>query len=307
MAVLEIDRISKRFGHQQAVEEISLRVEEGNVYGFLGPNGAGKTTSIRMMLGLIAPDSGSVRILGRDVRREFKQAIRPVGAMIEGPAFYGFLSARKNLQIFAGITGRVSRSRVEEVLEEIGLTRRAHQRVDSFSKGMRQRLGIGLALLERPRLLVLDEPTDGLDPQGVIEIRNLVRRVRDEEGTTVFLSSHLLGEIEQICDRVAIAYRGRILQEGRLNELIPASESVARITLQRDGDVRARALLLEKLKIEATIVRRGCVEFDHEGCDLAEVNRLLVEAGLGVSELSTRACSLEEYFVSLTGESAEVY
>lgn len=307
MAVLEANRLSKRFGRLQAVEDISLRVEQGDIYGFLGPNGAGKTTSIRMMLGLITPSSGDVRILGRDVRRDFKRAIRPVGAMIEGPAFYGFLSARKNLEVFGRIAGNVSKERIDTVLDQVGLSRRSGHRVDTFSKGMRQRLGIGLALLEQPKLLVLDEPTDGLDPQGIIEVRNLLRRVRDEEGTTVFLSSHLMGEIEQICDRVAIAYRGRILQEGRLNDLVPASETVAVVKVEGAEDDVAKMLLDRELKIEATLVRRGVLEFELAGHDLAEVNRLLVRMGLRVSGLSTRSCSLEEYFVSLTGESAEVY
>ncbi len=238
MAVLEAEGISKRFGRLQAVEDVSLRVESGDVYGFLGPNGAGKTTAIRMMLGLIAPSTGRTRIFGHDVRTDFKRAIANVGAMVEGPAFYGYLTARKNLHLFGLLSGGVPEQRIDAVLQLVGLGRRGDQKVSAYSQGMRQRLGIALALLERPRLLVLDEPTNGLDPQGMREIRSLIRRIRAEEGTTILLSSHLLGELEQICDRIAVIFRGRISRGGRREDGVGERAAVVELRVGAGGDGR---------------------------------------------------------------------
>ena len=307
MAVLEAEGISKRFGRLQAVEDVSLRVEAGDVYGFLGPNGAGKTTAIRMMLGLIAPSSGRARIFGRDVQTDFKRAIVNVGAMVEGPAFYGYLTARRNLRLFGLISGGVSEQRIDDVLQLVGLGRRGDQKVSAYSHGMRQRLGIALALLERPRLLVLDEPTNGLDPQGMREIRNLIRRIRDEEGTTIFLSSHLLGELEQICDRIGIIFRGRLLREGRLDDLLGERVAIVELRVPAAEGERARNLLSEKFGIEAEILRRGHLEFPGDRTDPAVLNRSLLANGVEVSAISMRRQTLEEYFVELTGTSQEIY
>lgn len=307
MAVFEAEHISKRFGSLQAVEDLSLCVDSGDVYGFLGPNGSGKTTSIRMMLGLVRMSSGSARIFGHDVKTDFKRAIAQVGAMVEGPAFYGYLTARKNLELFGGISGGVASSRVDEVLQLVGLGRRGEHKVSGYSQGMRQRLGIALALLERPRLLVLDEPTNGLDPQGMREIRNLIRRIRDEEGTTVFLSSHLLGELEQVCDRVAILHRGRKLREGCLDELLGEREAVVEVRVGESHGERALGLLRDRFGAEAELLRRGHLELPGRGVDSAVVNRVLLESGIDVSAISVRRQTLEEYFVALTGTSQEVY
>ncbi len=307
MPVLEIERISKSFGRLQAVEDLSLHVEEGDIYGFLGPNGAGKTTAIRMMLGLVTPSAGTARIFGHDIRREFKRAIRNVGAMVEGPASYGYLSARTNLRLFGLLSGGVSEQRIVEVLQMVGLARRADQKVKAYSQGMRQRLGIALALLERPRLLVLDEPTNGLDPQGTREIRNLIRRIRDEEGTTVFLSSHYLAELEQICDRIAIINRGRVLREGNLDALLGERAHMVSLEVGLEQTEAACALLQDRFGFTADALRRGHLEFEREQCQPAAANRALLEHGIEVSGIVTRRQSLEEYFVSLTGESQEIH
>lgn len=303
---LEAEGISKRFGGVTVVDEVSLRVKQGDIYGFLGPNGAGKTTAIRMMLGLMRPTSGAVRLFGHDIRRDFRRAIRHVGAMVEGPAFYRHLSARRNLRLFGRLSGGIPETRIDEVLALVGLSRRGDDRVGAYSQGMRQRLGIALALLEGPSLLVLDEPTNGLDPQGMREIRHLIRRVRDEEGTTVFLSSHLLGELEQICDRVAILNRGRVLREGRLEEVVDHARDMARLEVAVEEDSRAMAFLEERFRLGAVLVRRGHLEFPRPAEDLALLNRALVENGFSVSSLSVRRRTLEECFVDLTGSSSEV-
>ena len=183
---LEAENISKVFGDLQAVKDLSLTVNEGDIYGFLGPNGAGKTTSIRMMVGLIEPTAGTARIFGKDIRKNFKQAIRQLGAFVEGPAFYPYMSGRKNLRLFGRLSGGITEDRINDILDMVGLGRRGDHKVKGYSQGMRQRLGIGLALLHNPKLLILDEPTNGLDPQGIREIRNLIRHIRDELSTTVF-------------------------------------------------------------------------------------------------------------------------
>ncbi len=299
--------LCKRFGALAAVEDLSLTVEEGKVYGFLGPNGAGKTTTIRMLLGLIAPSSGSVRIFGHDVRRDFKRAIRCVGAMVEGPAFYPFLTARKNLQLFGRISGGVTPQRIEAVLDRVGLGRRAEQKVSGFSQGMRQRLGIALALLEEPRLLVLDEPTNGLDPQGTREMRSLLRGIRDEGHTTVFLSSHLLGEMERICDRVAVLSRGRMLREGSLDELLGADDGVIELAVAPGADDAAVEVVGRRFGLAAQRIRQGHLELVVDGgVEAAQVNRALVEEGVAVQGLRSRRRSLEQVFVELTGGASDI-
>ncbi|HUT52255.1 MAG TPA: ABC transporter ATP-binding protein [bacterium] len=306
-AALEADHISKQFGGLQAVSDLSLNVNVGDIYGFIGPNGAGKTTSIRMMLGLIQPSAGTARVFGRDIRKEFKSAIKNVGALVEGPAFYPYMSGRRNLRLFGRLSGGVSKDRIQEVLNIVGLGRRGGHKVKGFSQGMRQRLGIALALLNRPRLLVLDEPTNGLDPQGTREVRNLVRRIRDQEGTTVFLSSHLLSEMEMICDRIGIIYRGKIIEEGRMDDLIGTGSDVVNVRVDEDQDRQCRDFLREKFAVESECVKRGVIEFPRKDLALFPINKALIEAGFKVSSISARHRSLEEFFVGLTGESQDVY
>jgi len=305
-AAIEAHHLSKRYRSLVAVDDVTLEVSQGDIFGFIGPNGAGKTTTLRMLLGLVAPSAGSVRIFGYDVARDFKRAIQHVGALVEGAAFYPFLSARRNLALFGGISGRASRGRVDEVLELVGLAARGDERVSGYSQGMRQRLGIALALLERPSLLMLDEPTNGLDPQGTREIRELIRRIRTEEGTTVLLSSHLLAEMERICDRVAIISKGRILREGPLDEVIGREHERLALETAPGDDQRAAALLRERFGIEVEHPRRGWIEFERAGRDPAELNRALVEAGIGVASFTPQRRTLEQAFVELTGASAAV-
>jgi ABC-2 type transport system ATP-binding protein len=304
---LEADHISKRFGNLPAVQDLSLNVNEGDIYGFIGPNGAGKTTSIRMMLGLIEPTAGTARVFGRDIHREFKLAIRNVGALVEGPAFYPYMSGQRNLRLFGRLSGGVTEERIQEVLNVVGLGRRGDHKVKGYSQGMRQRLGIGLALLHRPKLLVLDEPTNGLDPQGTREVRNLVRRVREQDGATVFLSSHLLSEMEMICDRIGIIYRGKIIKEGRMDDLIGSGADVVSVQVDSEEDKRCREFLAEKFKVEPQLAKRGMLEFPKGDLEIFPVNKALIENGFKVNSISARRRTLEEFFVSLTGESSDVY
>ena len=293
-----------------AVDSLDLTIEQGVLYGFLGPNGAGKTTTIRMALGLIFPTEGEVEVLGEPVfqgQGPRDRALRSVGALIEEPGFWTHLSGRRNLEYFARAAGPADDRRarlacVDDVLETVGLGQAGGKRVKAYSQGMRQRLGIALALLGKPSVLVLDEPTNGLDPQGMREIRTLLRRLADD-GVTVFVSSHLLTEVEAMCDRVGVLARGRLVAEGPPNEL-RSSGNLLRIEV----DDRARA--------EEILRRVDGVELDGSGtaqlrlrleppATAADVNAVLVAAGIAVSALVPEHESLEDVFVSLVeGEEA---
>jgi len=304
--VLEVRGLCKRFGEITAVDELNLTIHPGDVYGFIGPNGAGKTTTIRMILGLIHSDAGEVKIFGYDLKRDYRRALSEIGALVESPAFYPFLSGYRNLRLFGDLSQRVSRERIYQVLELVGLSRRAHHRVRGYSQGMRQRLGIALALLHQPKLLILDEPTNGLDPQGIREVRNLIRRISQEEKITIFLSSHLLGEMEKLCNRVGIIYRGRLIAEGDVDELLGKEQDF--VEIQVENTESAQRFLKEKFAgLNPEIKKAGWLEFKKENWDLAEINQALVQAGFKVFSIYPHRRTLEDLFVELTGESADVY
>jgi ABC-2 type transport system ATP-binding protein len=217
--VLAAEHLAKRYGDRQAVADVSFSVGRGEVFGFLGPNGAGKSTTIRMIVGLVRPTSGRVLVAGRDLAADRDAALARLGCIVESPDFYGYLTGRENLEHFARMIGPAALARVGELAELVRLRERLDDRVRTYSLGMRQRLGIAQALLGDPDLLVLDEPANGLDPAGIHELRNLLRRLADQRGLGVFVSSHLLGEVEKVCDRIAIVHRGRVLAAGSTAEL----------------------------------------------------------------------------------------
>jgi len=294
---LHTEDLTKRFGARTAVDRLTIRVERGDIYGFLGPNGAGKSTTLRMLLGLVRPTSGAIKFPVRASSWEYLKARSRIGAIIETPAFYENFSGRRNLQLLASLSGGVQKKRVEEVLEIVDLRERAGDPVKVYSLGMRQRLGIAQALLPTPELIILDEPTNGLDPQGIHETRNLIRRLRDEFKLTVLLSSHLLTEIEQLCNRVGIIHEGRLLYEGRPEALV-ASTTLYKIRVDNLGG----AIDLLSRETGVTVSRNGTsflrVEADAE--HIASVNTLLVGNGIKVYELSPAQESLEEAFLRLT-------
>jgi ABC-2 type transport system ATP-binding protein len=297
---LQTENLTKRFGARTAVDRLTIRVEKGDIYGFLGPNGAGKSTTLRMLLGLVRPSSGLIKFPVQESGWEYLRARSRVGAIIETPAFYENLSARRNLQLLASLSGGVAKKRVEEVLEIVGLRERAQDPVKVYSYGMRQRLGIAQALLPTPQLIILDEPTNGLDPQGIHETRELIRRLRDELKLTVLLSSHLLTEIEQLCNRVGIIHEGRLLYEGGPEALV-ASANVYKLRV--DNLVGAFDLLRKEPGL--TVSRNGSsfLHIDADAERLASANALLVSNGIKVYELSPAQESLEEAFLRLTTRS----
>ena len=294
---IEARGLVKRYGEIVAVDHVDLTVERGDVFGYLGPNGAGKTTSLRMLLGLIRPTEGTACLFGRDPLQVGARALDGVAGFVEGPRFYPYLSGRRNLRLLADLDGNVPPGRIDEVLETVELRERAKDRVGGYSHGMRQRLGIAASLLRDPRLLLLDEPTTGLDPAGMRDMRALVKRLA-AEGITILLSRHILAEVEELCNRVAIIRRGSVIYEGRLDELLQSAGSGYR--LRASEPERAYSLLLAQPGIEAAR-SDGYVRLQADGDALAAATIALGRAGIGITELSPVTTSLEELFLAMTG------
>jgi ABC-2 type transport system ATP-binding protein len=295
--VVETHGLTKRFGDRVAVDNVELRIPRGSAFGYLGPNGAGKTTLIRMLLGLTPATSGTMRLLGRPVPAERAQALARVGAIVEEPRFHPFLTGRENLEIVAAAREREAHGRIEGVLDRAGLTARADERVSKYSLGMRQRLGVARALLADPELLILDEPTNGLDPAGILEFRGVVRRLVGE-GRTVVLSSHLLDEVEKLCDAVAIVDRGRVVWQGSIDAIHDGERT---LLVAVDDPERAVAVLADH-DVERTDDGLR-VTLGTEAA--AEINRRLVEAGVSVHRLEPSRASLEERFLQITSRLEE--
>jgi ABC-2 type transport system ATP-binding protein len=291
--LVETRGLTKRYGRIAAVESLDLTVRRGEVYGFLGPNGAGKTTTLRMLLGLIRPTSGDARVLGE--KPGSPAGLGKVGALVESPAFYPYLSGQDNLRVMARYSG-VRSPRIAEVLERVELSGRAKDKFRKYSLGMKQRLGVAAALLKDPDLLVLDEPTNGLDPKGMADMRDLIRRLGKGD-RTVLLSSHLLGEVEQICDRVGVISKGSLVAEGSVAELRGKQG-----LLVRAEPIEEAARIAEKLVgVEEVAELGGALRLTTDPERAAEINAKLVSAGLRVSELRPAGQSLEEAFLELTG------
>jgi ABC-2 type transport system ATP-binding protein len=289
---IRLQGLTKRFGGRAAVDDLSLTIEEGEVFGFLGPNGAGKTTTIRLLLGLLRPDRGESFIFGDRV--PCPNRLREIGAMVEEPAFYPFLSGRRNLDVLARTGANTPTGAVDEALHTVGLTEAAGRKVKTYSQGMRQRLGLAVALLRKPRLLVLDEPANGLDPAGIREFRDRFRSLGDA-GVTVFLSSHLLGEVERICDRVAIVDKGRLVAVGDVDELGRSASARVRVTLRpEDLDAGVRLLAEYQVGTESTNV---IVVSAASG---REVNEALARGGVYAETVGMERSGLEERFLALT-------
>lgn len=303
---IEATGLTKRFGQRVAVDALNLAVPRGTVYGFLGPNGSGKTTTIRMLVGLLRPTAGSASLLGHDIRRDLIAGLRETGAQVESPAFVSNLSGRRNLEYLGALTlGRVPAALVDQALARVRLTGRDRDRVRTYSQGMKARLGLAQALLCQPRLLILDEPTNGLDPQGMHEVRELIRHLAAEDGMTVFISSHLLAEVQQLCDRVAILRRGQAVAEGPVAELL-SSAGRLRIAVDEPGGVDAAALVAEVDGVQIVAREDGYLRLAAPPEQAAEINRRLVSAGVAVGELVIERQSLEDFYLDVTGREAQL-
>ena len=296
---LHAKALSKAYGKRLAVDHLDLQVDRGELFGFLGPNGAGKTTTIRMALGLIAPTNGSIEILGLEVRHNRSKVLPRVGALVESPALYGYLSGRNNLRAFGDLLGGVPQKRIDEVLEIVSLTGRDKDKVKTYSMGMKQRLGLAVALLNNPDLLILDEPANGLDPAGIVEMRDLLRSLA-AEGKTVFVSSHVLSEVQQICNRVAIINHGKLIRLAPVTELLDAP---GEFEVKVDSpDALATALRQQPWGQEARVEHGLVITRAPEGRG-RELIAFLVQKGHQPDSVAERQRDLEDIFLSLTGDS----
>jgi ABC-2 type transport system ATP-binding protein len=299
---IEVHGLTKRFGERKALTNLDLAVPRRSVFGFLGPNGAGKTTLIRLLLGLTSPSEGSMRVLGSPIPEARESTLARVGAIVEEPRFHRFLTGRENLAIAAAARGRSAHARIDGVLERAGLAERADERVKSYSLGMRQRLGVARALLADPDLLILDEPTNGLDPAGIHEFRQMIRGLV-EGGMTVLLSSHLLDEVEKVADYVAIIDRGQIVLQGSIADLQAESEQSVLVSTSDESQAMA-VLVLDAAVCAAERTKEGIRVTLRPGFDAAaatgEITRRLVEAGVEVRRVEPVRASLEQRFLEIT-------
>lgn len=299
---IEVRDLSKQFGRGkrrvEALSRLNLQVTAGQVYGFLGPNGAGKTTTIRMLLDLIRPSAGEALLYGRSVRKHL-DVLHRVGALVEGATFYPYLTGRKNLEVLAQTGGYYDAGRIRRLIEQVGMSDKADRRAGGYSTGMKQRMGIAAALLSEPDLVILDEPTNGLDPAGIQEMRVFIRRLADEQGKTVFLSSHMLNEVEQVCDRVAIINKGTLVREGAVHDLLAEQ---TRLHVDAAPMDKAIQIIGERWTLQ-TNGSGVLVEAGRE--DAPEIVRKLIEAGIEVFEVSPQRQSLEAFFLSVTQEAGD--
>lgn len=294
--------LTKRYKQVVAVNNLDLDIPVGTVYGFLGPNGAGKTTTIRMLLGLVQPTAGSAQVLGHDIRSGRAMIAPRVGAIVESPAFYTYLTGAQNLKVLWGSSNSsVQPARIAEILERVGLAGRANHKVKTYSLGMKQRLGIAATLLTDPKIIFLDEPTNGLDPAGTVEVRNLITQL-GHDGHTIFLSSHLLGEVEQVCTHVAIVQQGEMKLQGRVRDLLGQTTG---FFIEAAPAERALALLRTYTELNAQPGEGGGIEVSADADAVPELVRAMVNAGVDIYGVRARRTTLEKLFLDLTGQPAQ--
>ncbi|WHY69185.1 ABC transporter ATP-binding protein [Neobacillus sp. SuZ13] len=293
---LAVKDLKKVIGKKEIIKGLTFDLREGEVFGFLGPNGAGKTTTIRMLVGLIKPTSGSIHICGSNIEENFQEAMTNLGCIVENPELYPYLSGYNNLLHFARMIEGIGEGRIKEVTELVGLTERIHDKVKTYSLGMRQRLGIAQALLGNPKVLILDEPTNGLDPAGIREMRQFIRYLAEEEGLSVLVSSHLLSEIQLLCDRVAIISKGTIIRTDTVQQLLSNRE---RVIWHIQPLERGKDVLRSLTKIEET--DDGTILTEYNEQKIPQWNKQLVEAGVSVMEMNRKMPVLEDLFLELTG------
>jgi ABC-2 type transport system ATP-binding protein len=299
--IVEIKHLSKQFGKLTAVEDVSFDVYRGDVFGFLGPNGAGKSTTIRAMLSLITPSSGEIFLFGRELRKNRSYILSKIGCIVEKPDFYKYLSAEKNLEIFARISGTtVSKSKIHEMIEFVGLKGREKDKVGHFSHGMKQRLGIAQTILHDPDLIIMDEPNTGLDPQGSIDIRNLILQLKNERNKTILLSSHILSEIEIIANRMVIIAKGKSVVQGNVAELLNKQDLI--VYFEVDQPEKSCQIISQKNPaIVFGAVENNVIQFQIAHQDIPQINHLLTENGVKVYGIDSKR-KLEDYFLKLVGK-----
>jgi ABC-type multidrug transport system ATPase subunit len=294
--IVSIKHLSKHFGSFHAVQDVNITVNQGDVYGFLGPNGAGKSTTMRCMLSLIQPDQGTIELFGKSIKSHRSEILSRVGSLIEKPDFYKYLSAFKNLQLFSRISGKPSSAKeIMDMLDFVGLTGREKDLVGGFSHGMRQRLGIAQTLLHQPDLIVLDEPTTGLDPQGIIDMRNLILRLKNEQNKTIILSSHNLSEVELICNRMVIIHQGKSIVEGEVTKLLNEEEQIIRIQTSSES-LPALLKLIDQNR--PSQISDNSIELSISKEKIPSLTTQIVQAGIPIFAIEAKR-KLEDYFINL--------
>lgn len=295
--IIEVTNLVKNYGKFRAVDNVSFDVYQGDVFGFLGPNGAGKSTTIRTMLSLISATSGEIKIFGKELNANRREILSEIGCIVEKPDFYKYLSAQKNLEIFARISGKnVPKSKIFEVLEFVGLKGREKDKVLGYSHGMRQRLGIAQTLIHDPKLIILDEPTTGLDPQGIIDIRNLILQLKNERNKTILLSSHILSEIELIANRMVIISKGKTLVQGNVKELL--DEEVLLVSFMVDNIEQAKSLITNKFPQAFQSASENQILLHISKDEIPKYNKLFIDENIQVFGIESKR-KLEDYFLKL--------
>ena len=297
---LRLDDLCKSYGRIRAVDHLSLEVRAGEMAGFLGPNGAGKSTTLYMTTRLVHPSGGKIEIFGHDVWKNFKLAIQYVGSMLETPSFYEYLSARKNLELMGRLRGNADGKEIREILERTGLSERQNDKVATYSHGMKQRLGLGMALLGRPRLLVLDEPTNGMDPEGTREILSFLQEKVKKDGLTVFISSHLLYEVEEYCDRVFVINNGRLISSGEVRDILAPHDNVVLVSFGSEPPDLTSFIKEEGIEYIESLPGE-MYEISLANRDAVWLNNFLLSRGYKVSSLTPKRKTLKEFFLSITG------
>jgi ABC-type multidrug transport system ATPase subunit len=301
--IIQVNSLSKRFTEIKAVNDLSFSVQKGEVYGFLGQNGAGKSTTIRMLLTLVAPTHGSIHIFGKDIQAHRKEILQRVGAIIEKPDLYKYLTALQNIQIIAKLSGvHPTQKQLMQQLEKVGIGERANSKVKTFSQGMKQRLGVACALVHNPELIILDEPTNGLDPQGIADVRNLILHLSKEERKTIFVSSHLLSEIELVADSMLIIDQGRKIAEGKVADLLNPADTLVEIETMNNDETRNS---LQQSQWSGLMQASDKIVLKMHRKDIPHLTKFLVERNVEVLAIQPKH-SLEDYFLSLTTENRHV-
>jgi ABC-type multidrug transport system ATPase subunit len=301
--IIQVNSLSKRFTEIKAVNDLSFSVQKGEVYGFLGQNGAGKSTTIRMLLTLVAPTHGSIHIFGKDIQAHRKEILQRVGAIIEKPDLYKYLTALQNIQIIAKLSGvHSTQKQLMQQLEKVGIGERANSKVKTFSQGMKQRLGVACALVHNPELIILDEPTNGLDPQGIADVRNLILHLSKEERKTIFVSSHLLSEIELVADSMLIIDQGRKIAEGKVADLLNPADTLVEIETMNNDETRNS---LQQSQWSGLMQASDKIVLKMHRKDIPHLTKFLVERNVEVLAIQPKH-SLEDYFLSLTTENRHV-
>lgn len=294
-SVLKVSHLAKKIKKLQIIHDVSFDIKEGEILGFLGPNGSGKTTTLRMIVGLSKPSGGDVHICGHSLKSDYVKAMSNVGCIIEGPDLYGYMSGYKNLELLASMSDGVTKQDIDDAVALVGMEKRIHDKVDVYSMGMKQRVGLAQALIHKPRLLILDEPTNGLDPQGIHEFREIVKKLARESGISVLVSSHLISEVQLMCDRVSIINKGRIIKNASVEELVSTGQVVWTV----DQPMKAQTFLKERFNLDTVLENQALtalVDVDQ----LPEINRTLVENGFNITYVDNKKQTLEDLFLSLT-------